>query len=164
MERRSDIVTEITVIKAMQCTDKSVVPESLQYRDRGFMYFPSQEFIPFIRAVDDCVRLVANSDGMQKLGKHLIEVATEKVKNNSELRKLYTDALMANFDSIEDMSSAVNEVYSELTRKLCNTRLAEFVDCFKQIQASKVGSATLSGLNLRDTLLRDHVNLKTQFN
>ena len=97
------------------------------------------------------------------MGKHLIEVATEKVKNKSELREAYTKTLLTIFDSIEGMTNAVDKVYSELTRKLCNTRLAEFVDCFKQIEASKVGSATLSGLNLRDTLLHDHVNLKTQF-
>ena len=40
MEKRGDVVSEITVMKAMQCIDKSVVPPSLQYRDRGFMYFP----------------------------------------------------------------------------------------------------------------------------
>ena len=158
MEKRSDVVSEITVIKAMQCTDKSVVPASLQYRDRGFMYFPKQEFIPFIRAVDQCVCQVANKDEMQKVGKNLIEVATEKVKNDSELKKIYTETILTKFDSIQGMTNAVEKVYSELTRKLCNTRLAEFVDCFKQIQASKVGSATLSGLNLRDTLLHDHIN------
>ena len=98
------------------------------------------------------------------MGKHLIEVATERVKNNSELRETYTETLLTIFDSIEGMTNTVDKVYSELTRKLCNTRLAEFVDSFKQIEASKVGSATLSGLNLRDTLLHDHVNLKTQFN
>ncbi|MCG8626959.1 MAG: hypothetical protein MJE68_33785 [Proteobacteria bacterium] len=164
MENRSGVVSEITVIKAMQCVDKSVVPASLQYRDRGFMYFPKQEFIPFIRAVDLCVLQVANKYEMQKVGKHLIEVATERVKNNSELRETYTETLLTIFDSIEGMTNAVDKVYSELTRKLCNTRLAEFVDSFKQIEASKVGSATLSGLNLRDTLLHDHVNLKIQFN
>jgi hypothetical protein len=132
MEKRSDVVSEITVIKAMQCVDKSVVPASLQYRDRGFMYFPKQEFIPFIRAVDQCVLQVANKDEMQKVGRHLIEVATEKVKNNSELRETYTKTLLTIlFDSIEGMTKAVDKVYSELTRKLCNTKLAEFVDCFK---------------------------------
>ena len=102
------------------------------------MYFPKQEFIPFIRAVDQCVLQIANKDAMQKLGKHLIQVATEKVKNSSELRKMYTDMSLTIFDSIEGMTSAVDKAYSELTRKLCNTRLGEFVDCFKQIQASKV--------------------------
>lgn len=63
----------------MQCVDKSVVPASLQYRDQGFTYFPKQEFIPFIRAVDICVLQVANKYEMQ-VGKHLIEVATERVK------------------------------------------------------------------------------------
>ena len=107
---------------------------------------------------------VANKYEIQKVGKHLIEVASERVKNNSELRETYTETLLTIFDSIEGMTNAVDKVYSELTRKLCNTRLAEFVDSFKQIEESKVGSATLSGLNLRDTLLHDHVNLKIQFN
>ena len=126
------------------------------------MYFLKQEFIPFIRAVDQCVLQVANKDEMHKLGKHLIEVATERLRIPQSWEKC-TD-MLTTLDSIESITSAVDKVYSELTRNLCNTRLAEFVDCFKQIQASKVGSATLSGLNLRDTLLHDHVNLRTQFN
>ena len=66
--------------------------------------------------------------------------------------------MLTTLDSIESMTSAVDKVYSELTRNLCNTSLAEYVDCFKQIQASKVGSATLSALNFKDRLY-DHVNL-----
>ena len=34
VEKRSDLVYETTVTKAMQCTDKSVV-----HRDQGFMYY-----------------------------------------------------------------------------------------------------------------------------
>jgi hypothetical protein len=37
----------------MECPDKSIIPASLQYRDKGFMYFPDQALIPFIKAVDD---------------------------------------------------------------------------------------------------------------
>lgn len=163
-EKRGDVVSEITVLKAMQCTDKSTIPASLQYRDKGYMYFPCEDVIQFVKAVDLCVRQFANSDGMRKWGKRLIEVATDSVKNNLELKGIYERALLKKFDSIDNLAAPVENVYNEMLRKLCNTRLAEFVDSFQQIKVSKGGSATLCGLNLRDTLLQDHVNLKTVIN
>lgn len=163
IEKRSGIASEITVLKAMQCTDKSVVPASLQYRDNGFMYFPHPDFIPFTKAVDEQVRHLANTNGMQMHGKNLIQVTTESVFNKLELKEVYTKALLTRFDTIDGIKTAADNVYSEMLRKLCNTRLAEFFDCFKQMQASKAGSASLAGLNLRDALLHDHVNLKTVF-
>lgn len=62
---RSKILTEITVVKALECKDKTSIPASLKYRDRGFMYFPDLMFIPFIKAVDNKVRTIANNDGIQ---------------------------------------------------------------------------------------------------
>ena len=58
--KRGTIVVEITVLKAMECLDKSIIPPSLQYRDNGFIYFPDEALIPFIKAVDDKVKQVAN--------------------------------------------------------------------------------------------------------
>ena len=37
------------------------------------------------------------------------------------------------------------------------------MDSFRQIQISKSGTATLSGQNLMDSLLSQHVNMKTQY-
>ena len=33
------IYTEINILKAIECQDKSIIPANLQYRDRGHMYF-----------------------------------------------------------------------------------------------------------------------------
>ena len=49
-------------IKILECTEKSHIPEYLQYRDRGHVYFPKRCFIPFIRAVDKCVCNFANEE------------------------------------------------------------------------------------------------------
>ena len=47
---------------------------------------------------------------MQKVGKNLTEVPTEKVKNDSELRKIYRD----NINQIcQGMTNAVEKVYKE---------------------------------------------------
>ena len=58
--KREAVKDEITILKAIQCTDKHHVPDYLQYRDRGYMYFPAARYIPFIRNVDTCVLDYAN--------------------------------------------------------------------------------------------------------
>ena len=75
-DKRSQVYVEISILKSMQCSDKSTIPASLKYRDRGHMYFPSQNVLPFIKAVDELVRQIANKDGMKKHGKMIIEVAS----------------------------------------------------------------------------------------
>lgn len=125
------------------------------------MYFPSQNILPFIKAVDDLVWQIANTDGMKKHGKMIIEVASQHVKSDPNIKKQFEEALLLSFDTLDPIKEAVTTVYTEFLCKLCNTRLAEFMDRFRQIQASQNGLATLSGQNLRDTLLSQHVNLKS---
>ena len=128
--------------------DKLHVPSSLQYRDREFMYFPDRPFLPFVKSVDQTVKSVANEEGIKQHGKHIIEIVTQKVRSDDKLHES-SDALATKFDSLQELSSAVDAVYAELVRKLCDTRLGEFMDSFRQIQVSKSGTATLSGQNLR---------------
>ena len=59
-----------------------------------------------------------------------------------------------NFDS-----SAKDNVYQEMVRKLCNTRIQEFLSSQKQRMASEKGHASTTGQNLRDALLTHHTNL-----
>ena len=49
--------------------------------------------------------------------------------------------------------TAVQNVYLELTRKLCNTRLQEFIDVYRRTAAKKGGSSTIACQNLRAKLL-----------
>ena len=51
---------EIEVLKCIQCTDKSYIPEELKYHDRGYMYFPSKELLSLLRGLDGCVMENAN--------------------------------------------------------------------------------------------------------
>lgn len=52
-------------------------------------------------------------------------------------------------------------VYGDMTRKLCNIRIQEFLSSQKQKKASEKGHASTSGQNLRDTLLSAHTNLQS---
>lgn len=48
--------------------------QSLEYRDRGHMYFPRPKLIPFIKNLDDAVRTTASITEYKRLGKDLVEV------------------------------------------------------------------------------------------
>ncbi len=58
--------------------------------------------------------------------------------------------------------SAVKNVFDEMLRKLCNTRIQEFLSSLKQKMASNNGHASTSDQNLRDKLLAQHTNLQSR--
>ena len=79
---------EITILKAIQCTDKDHVPDYLQCRDKGYMY------IPFIRNVDKCVSEYANESSLKKHGSSLVEMATDNIiRKNSDLEAQFISSL-----------------------------------------------------------------------
>lgn len=106
---------------------------------------------------------IANWDGIEQHGKKIVEIATTQVQSDSSFRTTFIDFLSTKFDTLEGKSGVVESMYTEILRKLCNTRLAEFIDGYRQTCASKSGSASLSGQNLRDKLLSQHCSIKLQF-
>ena len=51
------------------------MPEYLQYRDKGHMYYsPDPSFIPFFRAADECVKSIVNEKGIKNHGDQLMKV------------------------------------------------------------------------------------------
>ena len=44
LERKDAISQEISLLQSINSKGKSHIPNYLQYRDRGFMYFPSEQF------------------------------------------------------------------------------------------------------------------------
>ena len=57
---------------------------------------------------------------------------------------------------------AANNVCDEMIRKLCNTRIQEFLSSLKQKIASSKGHASTTDQNLRDKLLTQHTNLQSR--
>ena len=145
----------------MENSGKSDVPEYLQYRDRGHMYFPKTRFIPFIKAVDKIVLEYANELSFKEYGAKLVEVTTKQVRQNEELECQFNRLVQSDFDDFIVYQDSVHEVYLELTRKLCNTRIQEYLDSHQQAVVAVEGKRTLSGQNLRDTLLAHHVSSKS---
>ena len=86
-EYKEVVSQELQVLQWMQMTDKSNLPSSLAYRDRGGMYFPNLALTPFIRSVDTCVCEDANDIGFKRYGKNLVAVVTQQVQRNQLLLK-----------------------------------------------------------------------------
>ena len=60
-----------------------------------------------------------------------------------------------------DCEDAMTTVYDELTRKLCITRIQEFISATKQDLAAKKGFASTVDVNLRTILLTNHTKHST---
>ena len=116
------------------------------------MYFPAARFIPFIQ-LDLCVLEHVNAPSLQQHGPKLVSVATENLEQNNALAVEFTTLLEEVYLDCGHNREAVRCIYFELTGKLCNTRIQEFLDVHRQLAAKKDGgTSTLSGQNLRDKL------------
>ena len=67
---------------------------------------------------------------------------------------------VATFD--KETETAINNVFEELTRKLCNIRIQEFLSATKQELAAKKGLASTVDVNLRTRLLSNLTKLSSK--
>ena len=143
--------------------DKSDVPGYLKYRDNGYMYFPCIELVPFLKAVDISTKENCNDTNFRKHGSELLKTLPDQVVGSSSLRSIFVNAVVNKITELKDANFAgFDSVFQELTRKVCHTRVQEYLDSFKQRTAASKGSGSLAGQNLRDSLLSNHVNLKSK--
>ena len=56
-----------------------------------------------------------------------------------------------------ETKTAIDNIYKEWTRKLCNAKIQEFILATKQGFASKKGLASTTDVNLRTSLLSTHI-------
>ena len=72
MKPKEKISQEIHILQSLNTKDKKKVPSYLRYRDKGYMYFPCEELIPFLQDVDATVKAVCNDKGFRKHGTSLV--------------------------------------------------------------------------------------------
>ena len=162
-KQKEKVSQEIHILQALNTKNKEHVPKYLQYRDRGYMYFPCEEVLPFLQEVDRTVKTCCNEEGFRKYGKLLVQETVKRVHSEAKHKELFSAVLTSRFESTESFqSSVIDDVFHEFVSKLTNTRIQEFLDSYKATSAIKKGTASVSGQNLRDTLLTHHVNLKSK--
>ena len=67
-DQRDCLSQENVILQAINIKDKSTIPEYLKYQDQGYMYLPYASFIPFLRVIDDCVKIIVNSFALKENG------------------------------------------------------------------------------------------------
>lgn len=91
----------------------------------------------------------------------LFQVAHEKIQGQSRFFDTFREALPTNMATIYS-DEAINNVFNAFTRRLCNTRIQEFLLATKQHLTTKKGLASTIDVNLKATLLAHHAKLETQ--
>ena len=111
------------------------------------MYFLCEEFLIFLKELDACVLENANQTSLERYGARLVEIATQQLKANIQLEDNFKKLLYSLLESQQDVAdkykTELTSVYAEISRKLCNTRLGEFLSAHQQVAAAKKGVGTL---------------------
>ena len=85
------------------------------------------------------------------------------LQTHSDIQETFKATLaqrLPNFNTISER--AVNSVFDVLVRKLCNTRIQEFISSTKQQFVTKKGLASTVDVNWRTALLFHHKKLETK--
>ena len=143
--------------------EKTHIPSYLKYRDNGYMYFPYEELMPFLKPIDAATVKNCTDESFKHCGSELLTTLAVSVENNANLWSIFVNAVVGNVSELQDVSlSCLDRVFKELICKVCHTRIQEYLDSFNQIEAASKGNVTLAGQILRDSLLSNHINLKSK--
>jgi len=141
--KKRQISEEITILQRINSYTKEHIPDYLKYRDNGHMYFPCLEMLPFLTAVDLSTQENVNEAGFKEHGAELLHIVSTTLERASHLKSLFVELLVIKVPEFDDLSQvSINNMFSELVRKLSNTRINEFIDSFKQTTAASKGMAT----------------------
>ena len=148
-KHKENISEEIHMLQALNTKDKEKVPKYLKYQDKGFMYFPSEEVVPFLQEVDTTVKTVCNEKGFHKYGKSLVQETFKFIHSGTKLKEKFSTVVANCLESTEYFKpSTLDNIFKDFVSKLANTRIQEFLDSFKATTAIKKGAASVSGHNL----------------
>ena len=137
-KHKENISEEMHVLQALNTKDKEKIPKYLKYRDKGFMYFPCEEVMPFLQEVDAAVKTVCNEEGFRKYGKSLVQQTFKFVHSGTKLKEKFSTVVVNCLESAECFKPSTLEnikFYKDLVSKLTNTRIQEFLDSFKATAA-----------------------------
>ena len=93
LKQKESVNREIKILNCIKCSDKSQIPYELQYRDRGYMYFPSKDFLDFLKDVDACVIENTNVKALQQYSSKLVEVTTHALTERKKFNTLVSEKL-----------------------------------------------------------------------
>lgn len=166
-DKRDFLSMEIKLLQTINTKEKTHMPNYLQYRDKGHMYTPDATFIPFFRSVDECIKSVVNENGIQNHGDQLIKVSNVICAFHHFILYLHRLHMQLCLKPLISKRNSWNCLCKRLLltlmwRKLCNTRIQEFLSSLTQKITSSKGKVATTGQNLRDQLLTQHINVQSR--
>ena len=100
-EHKESVSEEIHMLQALNTKDKEKVPKNLKYQDKGFMYFPHEEVIPFLQEVDATVKTACNPEGFHKYGKSLVQETFKFIHSGTKLKEKFSTVVANCLESTE---------------------------------------------------------------
>ena len=113
-----------------------------------------------MKAVNTATVKSCTDERFKHEGSELLTKLAVSVEKDANLWSVFVNCAVTKVSKLEKVgSSCLDGVFKELTHKVCHIRVQEYE---KQREAASKGNATLAGQNLRDSLLSNHVNLKSK--
>ena len=81
--KNESVSQQITILQRLNSYTKEHIPEYLQYRDNGYMYFPCEEMLPFLISADLKTKELTNDQSFQQHGSNLIHVASDNIEKDN---------------------------------------------------------------------------------
>ena len=127
------------------------LPAAYLRRDRGYLWVLQRVFLTWLRKLDFHIRSAVNESSYQIHGNNLVKVTHQIVKCVGKLKGLFVDAVcyaLARKNRDADIET-IDYLYNELTRKIINARVNEFLVARYARQSTKTDKG---GFTIRDTL------------
>lgn len=102
----------LTTLKSLVETDKSVLPAVVKFQDRGKTTFPHQILLPFMQKCLQSSQSTLNCKNFNLQGRTIILNTQQHVLNNQELKAVL--AVIISFLCGETSTCIVDTVYKDL--------------------------------------------------
>ena len=122
----------------------------------GYMWVPRLQLLPFLRKVDEVVRLHINEGNFQKHGENIFTVIQSQL--NTQRDKLYSLFLSGLDEQCTDTEIS-KSIYADLWGKMLNLRKEEWRASRERLLTHNEGKTSTISLMLRDEL-KPHVARK----
>lgn len=127
------------------------LPAALRIRDRGWMTFLKDEYLPFADHAMKVIFDLVNQDTYERYGPNLIKQATTSVSCDQSILKNLDNAVTKMLPGVYS-TDTVCSCGEALVTKVLRAVVEEVVDSKEQMQVLASGEKSTSGRNLRDRI------------
>lgn len=159
-EKRRRYGLELTTLKSLVETDKSVLPAVVKFQDRGKMTFPHQILLPFMRKCSESIKSTLNCKNFKLQGRTIILKTKQSVLNNLELKADL--AVVISFRCGETSASVVDTLYKDLLRRVINTMANSLIQSQAMLARIVSNKGVDAEMSLRDKLKAYAMDKRTQ--